>query len=512
MPRRGPGLIETMRHAPTSFEIPAHDSPGAGALPRVPEADLDPETALPVVQGLTRLHDAVLLLDELGRLVWMSEGLASRCGDASRKLGRSWTTLLVDEATASRLARKLAAEGRLSNEPALLRGADGQPLRANLAAARLGSPERPCATVVIARWRSGCDGASPAFPPQLSAILEHSADGILVVDESRFVAWANAALGDLTGHRTAEILDRPLALLLRGGSDVERMASALREADPASSWEVELRRRDSRPVRVTVSASPLRGEGGTDAGAVVFLRNAGDRRPFEQELSRKNAELEHYVESVSHDLRSPLVSLRGFTRLLREDYGGRLDEKGLHFLHRIEEAGRTMENLIHELLELSRIGRSGATHCLVEPRTVLLQLQAELKPRLDSQGVKLVLPADPPPVQCDRTRLYQILSNLVGNALDHMGARPEAVISIDIRELDGAHEIEVSDNGRGIAPEHHARIFEIFQSLGARADGRRGTGIGLAIVKKIAETQGGRVWVESEPGHGCTFRVLLPCA
>jgi PAS domain S-box-containing protein len=499
-----------MRRAPTSFEPCAEDRHVPGGRSVAAEGDADPEGALPVVQGLARLHDSVFLLDHDGRLVWMSEGFASRCDDAPRQLGRSWASLLVDEAEASALGRKLAAEGRLFSEPALLRGRAGRPLPANLAAARLGSPARACPTVVIARLRDADDAACAAFPSQLGAILDHASDGVLAVDRSHFVTWANPALGGLTGHRPPELVDRPLALLLRGGDDVERMAAALREEGPDRSREVELRRRDGRPVRVAVSASPLRLPDGGLAGAVVFLRDVGEARPFELELARKNAELEHYVESVSHDLRSPLVSLRGFTRLLREDYGERLDDKGLHFLHRIEEAGRTMENLIHELLELSRIGRGGATTCVVEPRTVLLQLQAELKPRLDAQGVKLVLPADPPPVRCDRTRLYQILSNLVGNALDHMGPRPDALVSVDIREREGAHELEVSDNGRGIAPEHHGRIFEIFQSLGSRADGRRGTGIGLAIVKKIAETQGGRVWVESTPGCGCTFRVLLP--
>jgi hypothetical protein len=465
-----------------------------------------------VVQGLARLHDAVLLLDDRDRLVWMSEGFATHCDEASRRLGRSWTSLLADEAEAAGLARRLAAEGRLSSEPALLRGRGGWPLRVNLAAARLGGPARACPTVVIARLRDPDDAAGAALPSHLGAILDHASDAVLAVDRSHFVSWANRALAGLTGHRPPEVVDRPLALLLRGGDDVERMAAALREEGPDRTRELELRRRDGTPVRAAVSVSPLRLPGGGAGGAVVFLREVGEGRPFEQDLARKNAELEHYVESVSHDLRSPLVSLRGFTRLLREDYGERLDDKGLHFLHRIEEAGRTMENLIHELLELSRIGRGGATTCVVEPRTVLLQLQAELKPRLDAQNVRLVLPADPPPVRCDRTRLYQILSNLIGNALDHMGARPDALISVDIREREGAHEIEVCDNGRGIAPEHHGRIFEIFQSLGARADGRRGTGIGLAIVKKIAETQGGRVWVESAHGCGCTFRVLLPSA
>jgi signal transduction histidine kinase len=113
---------------------------------------------------------------------------------------------------------------------------------------------------------------------------------------------------------------------------------------------------------------------------------------------------------------------------------------------------------------------------------------------------------------CDRTRLYQLFSNLVGNALDHMGNGRQGRIEVEVNEEFDHHLIAVRDDGRGIAPEHHERIFEAFQSLGPRRDGSRGTGMGLAIVRKIAEAQGGRAWVESEPGRGACFKVLLPNA
>jgi signal transduction histidine kinase len=171
-----------------------------------------------------------------------------------------------------------------------------------------------------------------------------------------------------------------------------------------------------------------------------------------------------------------------------------------------------MEALIRDLLELSRIGRTPQATIRVNPRAVLLQLSAELKPRLDAQDVALELPEDAPALVCERTRLYQLFSNLIGNALDHMGDVCGARVQITIDEEPSHHVISVRDNGRGIAPEHHERIFEVFQSLGPRRDGSRGTGMGLAIVRKIAETQGGRAWVESEPERGACFKVRLPAA
>jgi signal transduction histidine kinase len=113
-------------------------------------------------------------------------------------------------------------------------------------------------------------------------------------------------------------------------------------------------------------------------------------------------------------------------------------------------------------------------------------------------------------VSCDRTRLYQVFSNLIGNALDYMGPVPSPEIRIEVSTHADEHRIVVRDNGRGIEPGHSERIFELYQTGRPRSDGGRGTGIGLAIVKKIAQSQGGRVWVESRPGEGAAFHLVLP--
>ena len=200
-----------------------------------------------------------------------------------------------------------------------------------------------------------------------------------------------------------------------------------------------------------------------------------------------------------------------FTRLLRQDYEEILDQTGHHFVDRVEQAGRTMETLIHDLLELSRIGRVSEPYPVADPQAVLSQLAAELKLRLEEESVELVLPKAAPMLRIDSTRLYQLFSNLVGNALNHMGPCDHRQVSVEILEHDHQHEIVVSDTGRGIAPEDHERIFKVFQTCApSRRAGHRSSGMGLAIVKKIAETYDGRVWVDSEPGEGARFHVALP--
>ncbi|MBT38636.1 MAG: hypothetical protein CL938_08840 [Deltaproteobacteria bacterium] len=244
----------------------------------------------------------------------------------------------------------------------------------------------------------------------------------------------------------------------------------------------------------------------------ALMRELGRPSPGDAlaDLTRRNAELEHCINTLAHDLRSPLVALLGFSRLLRQDYADRLDDTGTHFVDRIEQAGQTMEMLIHDLLELSRIGQTGECPALVDPRCVLAQLAAELKPQLDAEQIQLVVPENPPLVYCDRTRLYQVFSNLIGNAVKHMGECEPRKISVAIRDEAGLHQITVRDYGRGVDPEHHERIFEPFESLTRDRNGRSGTGMGLAIVRKIAETHGGRAWVENPPGTGASFHVTLP--
>lgn len=479
------------------------------AVRPIPDAD----GALPLIQGLAELHDAVTLIDGAGRIVWMSEGLASLCGGPCDFEGRPFGALLERPEDGTELAERLSRSGRVLGEPVLLRGRNGARVAATVSAARVAASPGDNPTVAILRVESLSNEAQRELQSRtdtLRSALENAPDGVLIVDRSRFVTFANPAMAEITGYAVEELVDKPLALVLQAQRDVDRIAAALQCEGPVRSQDLEMRRKDGRRASVSVSASMIRLSNGTYAGAVAYVRDITARRRFEESLARKNAELEHYVDAVSHDLRSPLVSLLGFTRLLHEDYGERLDEKGRHFLRRIEQAGRTMEALIHDVLELSRIGKTGASTQWVDPREVLAQLLAELKPRLDSEGIVLEIPESPPLVRCERTRLYQLFSNLVGNALDHMGQVAVPVVRVDVVEMDDAHRITVRDNGCGIDPAQHERIFEVFQSLGPRRDGRRGTGIGLAIVRKIAEVEGGRAWVESQRGFGAAFHVTLP--
>ena len=481
------------------------------SLVAIADKDLPADLARDVLEGLARLHQTVLVLDRQGHVVWHkdSAGLLSKlprgatpCSIAGR---------LFDPDRCAELRDLVSARGQIVNERVQLLLAGGEVIPVELSLTRLGDSDGPHLVALLRPLadRERRDQQLRHTIEYLGAILDAAPEAVLAVDRNGFVTYANPAIERLLGYAAEETVDKPISVYVRNTVELDRIAAVLRPGAESFVHDIDLRRKDEALLRVSVSASGLRLPDGTQAGAVLVLHDVTERRRFEAELSRKNDDLEHCVNTLAHDLRSPLVALLGFSRLLRQDYGARLDDTGLHFVDRIEQAGRTMETLIHDLLELSRIGSRGNGGA-GRPARVLQHLHAELKPRLDAAGVDLVLPASPPLVYCDRTRLYQVFSNLIGNAIEHMGPCAEPRIVVDVVEEADCEHITVLDSGRGIAPEDHARIFEVFQSLGPRRDDRSGTGIGLAIVKKIAQTHGGQAWVESRLGHGSTFHVTFP--
>jgi PAS domain S-box-containing protein len=471
-----------------------------------------------LLEGLARLYQLVLVLDNDGHVVWLSNEMGALCAASDAiHVGDDATEVFVDALKFRRefvIRSQLREHGFLSNmriEVPNTRG-DVIPVELSILPIPMDDAEKPLYVAIARR----VEGEEPRREDprndvrSLASVLDSAPQAVLAVNERGFITYANPMIEHLVGQPPERLVNRPIALLLSNASEIERLVSSLAPGEGISEQDLTLHRADGHAVQVSASASSLRAGGRMPRGTVLFLRDVTERRVVAEALERKNAELEHCVHSLAHDLRSPLVALLGFSRLLRQDYGEQLDDTGLHFIDRIEQAGRTMEELIHDLLEFSRIGQGGERRSMVNPRSILLQIAAEMKPRLEASKMELEFPNHPPLVYCDRTRLYQVFSNLVGNAIEHMGPCENRLISIEVWDERGGHHIAVRDRGHGIEPADHERIFEVFQSLGPRSDGRRGSGIGLAIVKKIVETHGGRIWVESQPGGGATFRLYFP--
>jgi chemotaxis family two-component system sensor kinase Cph1 len=226
-----------------------------------------------------------------------------------------------------------------------------------------------------------------------------------------------------------------------------------------------------------------------------------------QELARYNDDLKEFAYAASHDLQEPLRIIRGYVQLLAKRYKGKLDADADDFIkYAVEGAGR-MERLIKDLLEYSRLGISGETLKLSECAELVERAIANLQIAIQESGAEVT--HDPlPAIAVDPSQLSRVFQNLIGNAIKFHGeAAPRVHISAERQGKDWV--FSVRDNGIGMAPDQSERIFVIFQRLHTREE-YDGTGIGLAICKKIVERHGGKIWVESEEGKGSTFYFTIP--
>ena len=238
-------------------------------------------------------------------------------------------------------------------------------------------------------------------------------------------------------------------------------------------------------------------------------RAAAAERELERhatELERSNRELDEFAAIASHDLSAPLLTVSGFLTLLEERYGDGLDADAADFVHHAQSGTQRMQRLIADLLEYSRVGRTGIAPEEVDLAVLARETLVGLRAAIEDAGAEIVI--DPlPVVSGDPRALGRVLQNLVSNAVKFAGrARP--VVHVTARALDHGWEIAVIDNGVGVDPAEREQIFKMFHRLGG--DGVDGTGLGLAICERIVERHGGRIWVDAAAGGGSAFRFELP--
>ncbi len=241
---------------------------------------------------------------------------------------------------------------------------------------------------------------------------------------------------------------------------------------------------------------------------IARRRQAQEQLAFKaQELARSNAELEQFAYAVSHDLQEPLHVAAGFLQLLSRRYAEHLDNQAREFIARALGSITRMEQLIKDLLDYSRVTSRGREFEPLDANQVVAQVLRDLSLTLQEKQASVTV--DPlPVVLADPTQLGRVFQNLIGNALKFCGDHPPR-IHIGAHRENGFLKFWVKDHGIGIDPKHFERIFRMFERLHSRQE-YPGTGIGLAICKKIIERHGGRIWVESEPGRGATFYFTLP--
>jgi len=293
---------------------------------------------------------------------------------------------------------------------------------------------------------------------------------------------------DIKPEFTEESFRSAIRPLLEG--DLERMI-----------FETIHRRKDGTSYPVEVYLQLIESDG--DKIFLAVINDITIRRLADKELQDKNTELERFTYTVSHDLKSPIITIKGFTGALQKDLQDGRYERMAGDLKRIGNAADRMDELLRDLLELSTIGRVVNPPEVVDMNLLVKEVLEQLDGPLNNHNLIVKVQPDLPELLCDRRRLAEVLQNLIENAINYIGDQPEPEILFGVRHEDGVNVYFVKDNGIGIDKRYHQTIFGLFNKLDARS---KGTGVGLSLVKRIIEVHGGRVWVESDgSGKGSTF-------
>jgi light-regulated signal transduction histidine kinase (bacteriophytochrome) len=293
------------------------------------------------------------------------------------------------------------------------------------------------------------------------------------------------------------------ALMLAGVLAIPSLFYTIQQAA-----ETLRRAKDDLEIQVVQRTEELR-EANAHLSVELDERRRAEQRlaRYTQELARSNAELEQFAYVASHDLQEPLRMVASFTQLLAKRYRGKLDQDADEFIGYAVDGANRMQRLINDLLAYSRVGTRSKPFKVVDANIIFREARDNLAKALEESGA--VIFQEPLPVVVgDEVQLLQVFQNLIANAIKFHGAEPQQ-IQVAAQRQGQEWVFAIRDNGIGIPPEHQERIFSIFQRLHHRSE-YPGTGVGLAICKKIVERHGGRIWLESQPGQGSTFYFSIP--
>ena len=353
---------------------------------------------------------------------------------------------------------------------------------------------------------------------RLDAVVRSAGEGILTIDAAGRVESFNPAAERLFGYAPAEVIGSNVSRLMPEpdrsqhdgylqrylGSGVARVIGIGRE--------VTGQRKDGSPIALGLTVTEMQlGTRRLFTGILHDLteRRRADARQAEliDDLQAVNEELRNFAYVVSHDLKAPLRGIGSLADWLVSDYADKLDDQGREYLTLMKNRASRMDALIDGILEYSRVGRINETHVAVDLNVLVAETVQMLAPPPE---VTVTVEGTLPTVVGERTRLQQLFQNLISNAIKHRD-KPEGRIRVAAADAGTFWQLSIADNGPGIEPRHHERVFQLFQVLTPR-DQKESTGVGLALVKKIVELYGGRVWIESQPGEGSTFLFTLPKA
>jgi PAS domain S-box-containing protein len=350
-------------------------------------------------------------------------------------------------------------------------------------------------------------------------LLEAAPDAMVVVNQSGEIVLLNVQAEKQFGYHRDELLGQRVKNIVPEGFAERLIADALRSAEDALAQQIGMgieltgRRKNGSEFPIEIMLSPLESAEGVLVTAAI--RDISVRKKSEEhlvktvgELKRSNDELQQFAYVASHDLQEPLRMVASYTQLLAKRYKGRLDSDADEFIAFAVDGSIRMQGLVQDLLVYSRAGTNGKVLHEISSENALKEALTNLRATMEESGA-IVTHDSLPTITTDDTQLVQVFQNLVGNAIKYHGLKAP-LVHVSAKKNGGNEWIfSVRDNGLGIDPQYFERIFILFQRLHGPRE-FKGTGIGLAICKKMLERLGGRIWVESQPEKGSTFYFALP--
>ena len=364
----------------------------------------------------------------------------------------------------------------------------------------------------------GEDDHDQASEARYRGLLEAAPDAMVVVNQTGDIVLLNRQAEKQFGYSRDELLGQQVTNIIPEGFAERLIADDLRSAEDAlaqqigTGIELTARRKDGTDFPIELMLSPL--ASGDMILVTAAIRDITVRKKAEAdllqtvaELNRSNEELGQFAYLASHDLQEPLRMVASYTQLLSRRYKGRLDSDADEFIAFAVDGASRMQRLIEDLLSYSRVGTKGQPLVATSSEAALEQALANLHVAVEEHGAEVT--HDPlPTVLADEVQLIQLFQNLVGNAIKYQDSGVPKIHVSAARNGDRMWTFSVKDNGLGIGPEYLEKVFGMFERL-HRRDGYAGTGIGLAICRKIVERHGGEISVESQLGEGSTFHFAL---
>lgn len=353
------------------------------------------------------------------------------------------------------------------------------------------------------------------------AIVQTVRQPLVVLDAGFRMTLANRAFYTTFAVREQDVVGRPLFDLSDGQWDIPRLHQLLEELLPRRSsledFEVTVDLAGSGRRTMLLNACRLLDSDASAPLILLAIEDVTERRRAEERLAenaaalaRSNADLERYAYVASHDLQEPLRMVASYTQLLEKRYRGRLDADADEFIRFAVDGASRMKALINDLLAYSRLSNGVGTPSDVDCEAVVREACDNLACAIKESAASVTI-GPLPVVRGDRAQLGQLFQNLIANAIKFRDAERSPVIAVSAARQATSWLIGVRDNGIGVAPEQAERIFELFQRLHTRQT-YPGTGIGLAICRRIVEHHGGRIWIESRPERGSTLYFTLPAS